>query len=66
MTASLDHKGRHIHVPGRADVGTVIQWGKSLGAPSHNVFAVMIYFEKTGEVSYDDHKKVEFVDDRSR
>jgi len=39
MTAFLDPTGRHVRVPGREEVGTVIQWGKNLGAPNHNVYA---------------------------
>ncbi len=63
MSGSLDRTGRHVRVPGRDDIGTVIQWGKNLGTPSHNVYAVVIHFEDTGEVSYYDQHKVELVDE---
>lgn len=63
MTVFLDPTGRRVHVPGRADGGRVIQWGKDRGAPNHNVYAVVIHFEQTGEVSYYNHQKVELVDD---
>lgn len=54
---------KRVRVPGRDDVGEVIDGGKNLGNPRYNMYCIGIHFPDTGEVVYYDSKRVEYIDD---
>jgi hypothetical protein len=48
-------------VPGREDIGEVIQWGKNLGSyPA--IYCAVIYFPDTGECRFYNIEKLTPVD----
>lgn len=51
MTAHLAPNARRVHVPGREDVGIVVDEGKNIGSATH-LYCIGVYFPRTGEVAY--------------
>lgn len=60
----MSHEGpaRYVRMPGRDEIGTVIQPGKNLGG-SINVYAYVILIEATGEVCFYDSSRVTRCDE---
>ena len=52
---------KHVKVPGRDDVGQVIQWGKNLGS-NPAIYCAVIYFPETGECRFYDIGKLTRVE----
>ncbi len=53
---------RRVRVPGRDDIGEVVDHGKNFGITS-GIYCLGIYFPKTGECVYYDQTRVEDVED---
>lgn len=53
---------RRVRVPGRDDIGEVVDNGKNFGT-NPAIYCLGIYFPKTGECLYYDRNRVEDVDD---
>jgi hypothetical protein len=53
---------RRVRVDGRDDVGFVINEGVNLGAPTWNIFCVIVHFPDTGECIHYDKTKVTTVE----
>jgi hypothetical protein len=54
---------RRVRVPGRDDVGEVINEGTSIGAMERTVYCVAVHFPSTGEVIHYDKNRVIDVDE---
>ena len=53
---------RRVRVPGREDVGEVIDEGKNIGSmTNHTLYCVGVHFPATGEVIYYEQKRVETI-----
>jgi hypothetical protein len=52
---------RRVRVPGRDDLGIVIQAGKNLGT-SPNIYCAIVHFPETGEVAFYDMRRLEDVE----
>ena len=48
---------RRVRVPGREEIGEVVQGGKNVGS----VYCVAVYFPSTGECVYYEQSRVEDV-----
>jgi len=57
MQMSYEGPPKYVRMPGRKEVGTVIQHGKNLGG-AINVYAYIILIEATGEVCFYDSRRV--------
>ena len=51
MSPDLATNARRVRVPGRDEVGIVIDEGKNIGRASH-LYCIGVYFPDTGEVAY--------------
>ncbi len=51
MSKHLDAAARRVKVPGREEVGLVIDEGKNFGMSSF-VYCIGVFFPDTGEVAY--------------
>ena len=51
MALNITQHARRVRVPGRQEVGVVIDEGKNFGSVS-NVYCIGVYFPSTGEVVY--------------
>jgi hypothetical protein len=51
MALHVAPHARRVRVPGREEVGVVIDEGKNFGSES-NVYCIGVYFASTGEVVY--------------
>jgi hypothetical protein len=54
---------RRVRVPGRDDVGEVINEGTNIGAADKNIYCVAVHFPLTGEVVYYDKDRVTNLED---
>ncbi len=54
---------RRVLVPGRDDVGEVINEGTNIGAADKNIYCVAVHFPLTGEVVYYDKDRVKSLED---
>lgn len=53
---------RKVHVRHRDDVGEIFDGGKNLGAGYNSIYAVGVYFPKTGECIYYEPGSVNYID----
>jgi hypothetical protein len=56
-------QARRVRVPGRNEIGHVIQEGKTLGIPPNDIYCATVYFPATGEVAFYEKHKLEAVSD---
>lgn len=61
MTAKPATQLQHVRVPGRDDIGDLIDEGKNFGT-NPSIYCVGIHFPSTGECTYYDKSKIEYVD----
>jgi hypothetical protein len=54
--------GKRVRVPNRDDIGTVIQWGANVGAPTAHVYAVIILFKESGQIAWYSEDRVRIID----
>lgn len=54
---------RRVCVPGREEVGEVINEGKNLGGGRFNIYGVMVHFPSTGECAYYDKDRLTTVEE---
>jgi hypothetical protein len=54
-------EARRVKVPDRADIGFVVDEGRSFGSGNAHVYCVVVHFPETGEVKFYDKSKVTTV-----
>jgi hypothetical protein len=52
---------RRVTVPGRQDIGEVVNEGTNIGTPDKNIYCVAVHFPETGEIVYYDKSRVTTV-----
>lgn len=60
-TEQTSNQPRHVRVPGRDDIGELIDGGKNFGT-NPSIYCVGIHFPTTGECAYYDKSRIEYVD----